>query len=314
MMVMAGDQFSLRTRDLDQVRHLVGEIFCPFTLTPHGRGHQTTISHRSLGDVGFTRIAHNGEVEIDVRAGALPRFLVQHVTRGGFAANGVMASTSCAQLAQPQDPLRMRASADCEFRVISLPADGVLAAARALSGNDHLDLARTFPAAITMSSTVSDYLDMLEREAGAPASDFASGLGAQQAQQMLIALLMPGIAVRGRQPARAWYVKRAEDHMMANIASDLGIADVVAAAGVGMRTLYHGFQQTHGMTPMTWLKQRRLDAARADLLVGDPAAPVEGGQVTRSAARWGFSHLGRFATDYRRRFGETPVQTVRRAR
>ena len=28
--------------------------------------------------------------------------------------------------------------------------------------------------------------------------------------------------------------------------------------------------------------------------------------------KWGFCHLGRFAVEYRRRFGESPSQTLRR--
>jgi AraC-like DNA-binding protein len=42
------------------------------------------------------------------------------------------------------------------------------------------------------------------------------------------------------------------------------------------------------------------------------AAPDE--HIAAIAARWGFSHAGRFASDYRRRFGETPLETKRRAR
>ena len=35
--------------------------------------------------------------------------------------------------------------------------------------------------------------------------------------------------------------------------------------------------------------------------------------VTETALRWGFSHLGRFAADYRKTFGERPSETARRA-
>jgi hypothetical protein len=32
------------------------------------------------------------------------------------------------------------------------------------------------------------------------------------------------------------------------------------------------------------------------------------------ATRWGITHLGRFACEYRNRFGESPSQTLRRHR
>jgi AraC-like DNA-binding protein len=34
--------------------------------------------------------------------------------------------------------------------------------------------------------------------------------------------------------------------------------------------------------------------------------------VTAVAFRWGFSHLGHFTTDYKRRFGESPSETLAR--
>ena len=36
--------------------------------------------------------------------------------------------------------------------------------------------------------------------------------------------------------------------------------------------------------------------------------------LTDLALRWGFSHLGRFAQDYRRAFGEPPSRTLRPVR
>jgi AraC-like DNA-binding protein len=41
------------------------------------------------------------------------------------------------------------------------------------------------------------------------------------------------------------------------------------------------------------------------------AEPGHGTSVAAVAARWGFTHLGRFAIEYRRRFGSYPSQTLR---
>ena len=48
----------------------------------------------------------------------------------------------------------------------------------------------------------------------------------------------------------------------------------------------------------------RLDAARALLFRGDPTVTV-----AAVAAQFGFSNPGRFATQYRVRFGESPART-----
>ena len=55
---------------------------------------------------------------------------------------------------------------------------------------------------------------------------------------------------------------------------------------------------------MRWLRELRLQGARADLRRGD-------GSVADIALRWGFGHFGRFAADYARRFGEAPSRTLR---
>ena len=42
------------------------------------------------------------------------------------------------------------------------------------------------------------------------------------------------------------------------------------------------------------------------------AEPKE--SVTEIAMTWGFSHMGRFSVEYRRRFGEIPSDSLRRRR
>ena len=75
-----------------------------------------------------------------------------------------------------------------------------------------------------------------------------------------------------------------------------------------MRTLYHGFRSCHGIPPMTWLRYRRL-ARVHDELRARRSRPIN---VTDVATRWGFFHLGRFASDYRAHFGSLPSHTLRR--
>jgi AraC family ethanolamine operon transcriptional activator len=59
---------------------------------------------------------------------------------------------------------------------------------------------------------------------------------------------------------------------------------------------------------MNFLRQVRLEGVRRDLDGGLPP-----GGISELALRWGFSHFGRFAADYRRHFGELPSETARRA-
>ena len=87
----------------------------------------------------------------------------------------------------------------------------------------------------------------------------------------------------------------------------LTVADLAACAGVSERALHATFRRELGTTPMGYLRTRRLEAVREDLLAAEP-----GDGVTEIALRHGFSHLGRFAAAYRVRFGEAPSSTLRR--
>lgn len=103
------------------------------------------------------------------------------------------------------------------------------------------------------------------------------------------------------------HVKRAEDYIRANAREALTLEQIAGAVGCSIRTLSEGFQKARGTTPMNFLRQVRLAGVRRDLEQG--GAP---GVVAEVAMRWGFNHLGRFSADYRRSFGESPSDTLRR--
>lgn len=88
---------------------------------------------------------------------------------------------------------------------------------------------------------------------------------------------------------------------------NFGMADLATKAGVSPRTLQQCFLRYAGMPPIVWLRNRRLNAARRDLL----AAAETGMSVAEVAMKWSFWHLGRFSQSYHALFGEYPKQTVR---
>jgi AraC-like DNA-binding protein len=104
-------------------------------------------------------------------------------------------------------------------------------------------------------------------------------------------------------------VKRAIEFMEANLELPIGLSEIVAASGVPGRTLLKHFQDARGTSPMRYLTSRRFEKTRVALQRATPE-----GNVTEIAQRWGFSHLGRFSVEYRRRFGEMPSETLRRSR
>ena len=82
-----------------------------------------------------------------------------------------------------------------------------------------------------------------------------------------------------------------------------GIAD---RSGVSVRALQEGFARHVGVPPMTYVRRARLERAHGDLTAADPAHAT----VAEIATRWGFTHLGRFATQYRCQYGTSPSETL----
>ena len=109
--------------------------------------------------------------------------------------------------------------------------------------------------------------------------------------------------------ALPYYVRRADQYIREHADKTIILEEVVAVAGVSARTLHYGFNRFLDCSPMAYVKQVRLKMARERLL----AAGAHGGSVTQIAMECGFSHLSKFARDYRLRFGEPPSETLRRA-
>lgn len=109
-------------------------------------------------------------------------------------------------------------------------------------------------------------------------------------------------------PAPApWHVKRAMDFMQANLAKPITIEDVARVCNVNIRTLQQGFRQFRKTTPKALLQKMRLEAAHRHLCMARPERTV-----ADVALMWGFTHLGRFAIEYKKLYGKRPSETLRK--
>ena len=125
------------------------------------------------------------------------------------------------------------------------------------------------------------------------------------AQFMLLTNIFSNHAERMNSPCPA-YLNRAEDYLFTSLESPVTRDSIADIAGVSIRTLSRAFMKRHGVGPITFLRQRRLEAAYRDLL----GSKAEDTSVTDVAMRYGFAHLGKFSIVYRKTFGESPSHTL----
>ncbi|MFT3771833.1 MAG: AraC family transcriptional regulator [Minicystis sp.] len=102
-------------------------------------------------------------------------------------------------------------------------------------------------------------------------------------------------------------VRRAEEYIDAHAAEPITLADIASAAGVSVRSLQAAFKGYRGTTPMERLRARRLELARQHLLAADAGTTVASVVTTL-----GLGDAGRFSTLYKKRFGESPSETLAR--
>lgn len=102
-------------------------------------------------------------------------------------------------------------------------------------------------------------------------------------------------------------VRRALEAMRGNVGREWTVPELAAIAGGSSRTLQRLFKAFLGKTPREALRDIRFDCARRELLQGAADA-----KVMDVALRSGFTHFGRFSTEYRRVYGETPTETLKR--
>ena len=100
-------------------------------------------------------------------------------------------------------------------------------------------------------------------------------------------------------------VRRAQDYVEARLHSTITATHLATALHTSVRSLNRGFRRYLDTTPMAYVHECRLQAARCALL-----EQRDGDFVTRIAEDFGFTHLGRFAVNYKKRFGESPSASL----
>jgi AraC-like DNA-binding protein len=110
--------------------------------------------------------------------------------------------------------------------------------------------------------------------------------------------------------ARLRVIKHVEACLEARRGETVYLADLCAVTGVSERTLRTVFQESYGMSPVQYLRLRRLHQVRRALRRADSDLNT----VQSVANRFGIWHMGRFAVEYRKLFGESPLETLKEVR
>ncbi|GAA1384566.1 hypothetical protein GCM10009613_15590 [Pseudonocardia kongjuensis] len=315
-------RFDLRSTDPEWSNQVLRDAYADFTVTLSGDADGFRFAHTGTAGPGFAvaHVAYSMVAEFEVAApvGTL------HVISGWSGGRlGVRSGRETAGAEQGQ-PLLMPPERgwwnrleDMAVDTVSIDAALLERAARSLFGPGPVRFSSMLP----LSGAAARYWqgavahvrrDVLGDDGAALHPLVLAEAGRSLAAAALLTFPNSGLAGTGRAPrtgrTEPAVVRRALAYIEEHAASDIGVDDVAAAARVGVRGLQHAFRRHRGRTPIEELRRARLARAHAELVAGDPAG---GESVAAVAARWGFTHPGRFAARYRAEYGCPPSATLR---
>lgn len=164
------------------------------------------------------------------------------------------------------------------------------------------------PSQVVPTSNASDLSHLANGVLGMLATKRGAWTEEQEDALYLQVLAVLGDARQLRDTSKPSYrrvaLARALDVFEAFPDEPVRIAELCRLTGVSWRTLDRAFHDTYGCGPKAYHTRMRLGRVRHDLL-----SATMGFKVADAANRQGFWHMGQFAQDYRRFFGELPSET-----
>jgi AraC-like DNA-binding protein len=309
------------TRDVEEARRWGEKIFCDNHLCnlDSKESLNARIFYRKVRGIGIGRMSYGGNVTI--KPDVLDTFaLIQIPIRGQeqieLGGKTVLCNPSRGAVINPHAKLVINHSANTEKLIIRIERSLLDRHCQQLLGRTLRHTAEFAPDMPLNTGAGARWLSMISWVYDClSVDDELSPLMAAQIESGLVTMLLTSQPhsytdeLCADSPSLApSFVKRIERYIEEHAHEPISIVDMAEYAGVSSRSLFTGFRRYRNTSPMTYLKEIRLRRVNEELQRLSSGSDT----VTAVAFRWGFSHLGHFTTDYKRRFGESPSETLAR--
>ncbi|WP_348788845.1 AraC family transcriptional regulator [Leifsonia sp. NPDC080035] len=310
---------------VEEARRVLSEVFLPvdFPSAKPRNAVDLTLNAAAVGGIvcGFMRFgdavrvrtaeARDFHVDIPISGVATMRAALGTPVRG---------TPTTAAVFMPGRPVELDCSDRFSQLALMIPRDQLRLELENLLGEPAgrpLEFTAQLNLAGTGGLTIMHALRMVDGAAAQEDGPLTHPLATQRLEQIIIqsllfgqphnysALLAAPSPTGGSRP-----VSRAVELMRSDPGHPWTVAELAADVSLSVRSLQEGFRRSLDTTPMTYLRRLRLDKVHHELSTAGPGTV----SVTEVATRWGFVHLGRFAGEYARAFGEHPSATLRQRR
>ena len=321
VLIQGGD--ALQTDDLEEARKWGAKVFCENRLYGGGarRPLQARLFNRNVRGMGFGRISYGGDVIID--PGRLDSFFLFQVPIQGrerieLAGESIYSTTAVGSVINADKPVLVHHHEGTDKLVVRVDREVLERHCAQHLGHAMRTPLKFEPTMDLASAGGMRWVNLMKWIYESLLSDsggLESPMIASQLEQMVVTMVLGSQPsnysdelMREERSIAPAFVKRIERYIEDNAADPITMADLAEHAGVSSRSIFNGFRRYRNTSPMSYLKDVRMLRVHEELKRQGQSETT----VTAVAFRWGFNHLGHFTTDYKKRFGESPSQTLMR--
>lgn len=317
----ASESIEVKTTDVDDARALLKRLYYPLVIgvPDGGGGFSLDLSVIQLGPLTVGQLTLGAATtlcaqELDGYHVTLP---ISGPVHTRHHRSEVVADPWTAAVFGPGWPVYTRHPSDsCELdiKIERSELEAELAAQLGHPVDGPLDLGSSMNLSNGAGRGWGRFVRMVHSEIGNAESLVHHPLIGEQLRQSVISGLLLSVPhryldelLRPPLPVAPRALRRVMDAIHDEPERPFTVTTLAGLGGMSVRSLQEGFRRYVGAPPMAHLQQVRLARARAALRGADPSATT----VAAVAHRWGFAHLGRFASAYRAEFSESPSETLR---
>ena len=317
-----GSHRAFATPDLPAFRRYLSQSYCEHKVYHRNRAQDADARHNrvALSEISLNYLTYGADVEIDI--GTFDNFYMLEAPVSGtvnlqLGKKHVATRKGLAAIISPTLPVYSNWSQDCAQVMVKIARSALDQHLSSLIGRA-LPFELLFEPIMELDTpeaqTVMRFCSFLLEQFGGPAGASPNRLVSRDLEHAFMSTLLfnqpnnYSDLLRTRSaPVAPRHIRKALQYIESNLRNEIGFAALVEVSGVSPRALYAGFNKFVGMPPQTYIRNLRLDRAHEAL---EEAGTDQ--TVAEIAMRWQLNHLGRFSTEYRRRFGESPRDTLRR--
>ncbi|WP_175854670.1 AraC family transcriptional regulator [Burkholderia anthina] len=312
------EHLMLASEDPDAVVRGCAEALRPHQLVlKRQRGRiAARLHHLPMGPLSLSRLRYGGDVTIVPAMPEEDTFIISLPLGGkasfSYGSSVVPVSRGCGSIIGPYHDFRLDIGASFDQLTLRLDRQRVESVCASMLGKTTFE-----PVHFNLSlvDLPTPWLTLIETAVSLTALDNARAHPRLfvQIEELLIETLLlaqpnnfSASINANQQRAPAAQIRRAMTYMVEHLGEPIRLSEVARECNVSLRSMQLGFQRDLGVTPAQWLRTQRLERAFEALSFAAPGDT----SVTDVALQCGFTHLGEFSANFKRRYGKKPSEIL----